>query len=173
ALVATLGGCQWLAGEPDPERQPIEGELDRRTDRGYRTVNRDLPRIGWDGQAWAPVGDHAGDALADWVDQPVILEGRMALDGSSAYRRSFRMVHQYDGCVFKDHRDHTADIVHVQLPEGQSVQVTDKSLEVEGVLKQVELPSGAVRLEFDGSAVAPSDPPPDRSARRQGHRPHS
>ena len=168
-----LVGCQWLAGEPDPVRPAMTGEADRRTDRGYRPIDPNLPRVGWDGQSWTPVGREAGAGLEEFFEQTVIIEGRMALDGSSPYRESFRMVHSFDGCVFKDHREHTDDIIHVTLPSGQSVQVTDKPLEVQGVLRMSRNAQGEPRLTLQATAVSTAKPPPDRSPGKSQKGPES
>ncbi len=87
----------------------------------------------------------------------MVLEAKMVLDDSLPRRRSFWAAPHYDGCVDRHARRHAVHWVRVVLPEGESVQVTDHRLFIQGVLaapgEDGRLRFNAVSVQRQGAAV--------------------
>ena len=149
-LALMAGACR-EAPEPPPERRLAAGP---QIERGYRPTSERAPRVVWQGQEWMPA-DSEYEGLDQLFGHSVVLVGRMALDESSPSRASFRLVHDYDGCVAPGHHRSHGDPIHVSMVDGRPIQVTDKPLAVEGVLRFRRLADGSPRLELQGAAAEP------------------
>ena len=122
------------------------------TSRGYRAVNLSLPRLHHEGGLW-----HLDDRPLEYVPpedrrEEVVLQAKMVLDDSLPRRQRFWAAPHFDGCVDKHERRHRGHWVRVILPPGQSVQVTDQRLYIQGRLA-ASGPDG--RMTFDAVAVQP------------------
>lgn len=125
--------------------------IDGPTKRGFRPVDLELPRLHHEGGLW-----HLGFAPLGHVDgkdrtRQVVLEGKMVLDDSSPRRRRFWVAPHYDGCIDRHEKQHRPHWIEVQLPEGESIQVTDRRLFVQGRLAGGKTEDG--QLRFEGVAV--------------------
>lgn len=145
------------SAEPKP---PSKGNRRTRlTARGYGVVDLSLPRLRHEGGIWRTDGGPVPMSKTGAGGKRVLLEGKMILDDSLPRRRTFWVAPHYDGCVDKHERLHRPHWVEVTLPEGQSVQVSDQPLYIEGVARR----AGSERLTFDAvtvqlqAAVIPTD----------------
>lgn len=151
-LLSFVAACD--RGSDVPASAPRVGEADRSTDRGYRPTSPTAPRLSWNetrGQ-WT-TAEH--EPLQAFTGRVVVMEGRMALDESAAYRQRFRLVPTFEGCVA--HGEHALPpnaTVEVELPEGSRVEVTDRPLRVEGT-PSIERGVGATRLRLKAVAAEP------------------
>lgn len=146
ALLIAFGLAIGACGEPEaparsatakvqrgPQPIPPQGPADRRTDPGFRPVDADLPRLSHEETGWQLEGEPVD--IASLAGKRVVLLGKMILGDPSPYRNRFQLGPHYHGCVDPLADVHRVHVVDVQLPEGESVYVTDHRLEVEGVLE--------------------------------------
>jgi hypothetical protein len=154
-IAAALAMASLGCSDQGPDRaRPAgtAGEADRRLDPGYRETRRDLPEIEFRGGRWRAVADpQAG--LRALVGARVVVTGRMLLDEPAPYRQRFTLVGPFSGCVDAYHDRHAHDAILVVLPEGETVQVTDEDLRVEGTLAAHPGPGGGPGLRLDATAV--------------------
>lgn len=146
---STIGGERWGAAQQGNE-QKKPTVINGPDEHGYRPVDLTLKRLHHEGGLW-----HLGASPLEYVEgkdrqAEVVLEAKMVLDDSLPRRNRFWAAPHYDGCVDKHERLHKVHWVRVELPEGESVQVSDKRLYIQG---RVGRTGDDGRVTFEATAV--------------------
>lgn len=165
AVTLTLAGCKDSrprAGEPTASEQDAPPR-ERHAELGFSATDPSLPLLVHDDTGWRPEVSSDVAEVSALRGRRVRLSGKMVLGGSAPRRAAFMLLPGYDGCVAAEHPGDAYDAVEIVLSPGQTLQVTDARLRIDGVLRLVATGGGPPRLRLDDAHVALDRPVLDAS----------